>query len=242
MSAKHAACFAANKHLYPSQRWPNTESCSNPVSALFWLGVYKHFVDDHCYYQFVTPLSQVLLYEDCLHLTTRLQQAGYGSDDSLPSFACAGKKVLLARLRQPQYAVQALYITVSTSSESASVHNLNISLVCQASTFWLLAMKGSMQAAQIPAVTMRWQQCCPIQVCKVASCEPAGKYLLAICEGNHCQGGRKGRDSGNGRILVAKLHEDRNGNETCRYDKGHGGPQCCTTHRGLPPIVKPLRA
>jgi hypothetical protein len=45
-----------------------------------------------------------------------------------------------------------------------------------------------------------------------------GKYLLAICEGNHCEGGRKGRDSGNGRVLVAKLNEDGNGNETCSWE------------------------
>eukprot|EP00899_Mesostigma_viride_P021195 jgi/Mesvir1/29077/Mv18383-RA.1 len=29
-------------------------------------------------------------------------------------------------------------------------------------------------------------------------------YLLGMCEGNHCKGGREGRDSGNGRVVVMK--------------------------------------
>jgi hypothetical protein len=29
-------------------------------------------------------------------------------------------------------------------------------------------------------------------------------YLLALCEGNHCQGGRKGRDTGNGRLIALR--------------------------------------
>lgn len=33
--------------------------------------------------------------------------------------------------------------------------------------------------------------------------------MLGLCEGNHCQGGSKGRDGGNGRIVVSKLtHTD----------------------------------
>ena len=33
----------------------------------------------------------------------------------------------------------------------------------------------------------------------------SGSYMLGLCEGNHCLGGRKGRDSGNGRIAVFQL-------------------------------------
>lgn len=29
-------------------------------------------------------------------------------------------------------------------------------------------------------------------------------YVLGLCEGNHCEGGKKGRDAGNGRIVVMK--------------------------------------
>jgi hypothetical protein len=38
---------------------------------------------------------------------------------------------------------------------------------------------------------------------------PSGPVLLGMCEGNHCAGGAKGRDAGNGRIIVSQLKESR---------------------------------
>jgi len=35
--------------------------------------------------------------------------------------------------------------------------------------------------------------------------------LLGLCEGNHCVGGEKGRDRGNGRIVVSNLHRYKDG-------------------------------
>lgn len=34
-----------------------------------------------------------------------------------------------------------------------------------------------------------------------------GRYLLGLCEGNHCAGGAYGREKGSGRLVVAKLDE-----------------------------------
>ena len=39
-------------------------------------------------------------------------------------------------------------------------------------------------------------------------CLRSGHFLLALCEGNHCSGGHRGRDRGNGRILLAQLHSN----------------------------------
>lgn len=33
-------------------------------------------------------------------------------------------------------------------------------------------------------------------------------YLLGLCEGNHCMGGGKGKERGNGRILIMKREEE----------------------------------
>lgn len=45
----------------------------------------------------------------------------------------------------------------------------------------------------------------------------AGTFLLAICEGNFCKGGRKGRQAGNGRIIVSQLHVNASDPSDCRY-------------------------
>ena len=55
----------------------------------------------------------------------------------------------------------------------------------------------------------------------------AGQFLLAICEGNFCTGGRKGRQAGNGRIIVSQLEMDNNNHSSCRY-------LCDKTLKGLP--------
>ncbi|RMZ52055.1 hypothetical protein APUTEX25_001249 [Auxenochlorella protothecoides] len=44
----------------------------------------------------------------------------------------------------------------------------------------------------------------------------AGAFLLGLCEGNFCEGGRRGRKSGNGRIIILQLDTDDNG---CRWVK-----------------------
>ncbi len=36
----------------------------------------------------------------------------------------------------------------------------------------------------------------------------ADKFLLGLCDGNHCAGGQHGRDRGNGRIIVSRMKED----------------------------------
>lgn len=36
-------------------------------------------------------------------------------------------------------------------------------------------------------------------------------YMLALCEGNHCGGGKKGRDTGNGRLVILRRGVDDNG-------------------------------
>lgn len=55
---------------------------------------------------------------------------------------------------------------------------------------------------------------------------PPGQFLLALCEGNHCSGGRRGRDRGNGRILLAQLHS--NASSTGKSDEGghHNDTDC----------------
>eukprot|EP00884_Botryococcus_braunii_P014697 jgi/Botrbrau1/23228/Bobra.0041s0070.2 len=41
-------------------------------------------------------------------------------------------------------------------------------------------------------------------------------YVLGLCEGNHCKGGREGRDRGNGRIIVSKETRDPDTGK-CKY-------------------------
>lgn len=36
-------------------------------------------------------------------------------------------------------------------------------------------------------------------------------YMLALCEGNHCGGGKKGRDTGNGRLIILRRGTDDDG-------------------------------
>lgn len=36
-------------------------------------------------------------------------------------------------------------------------------------------------------------------------------YMLALCEGNHCGGGKKGRDTGNGRLIILRRGTDGDG-------------------------------
>jgi hypothetical protein len=37
----------------------------------------------------------------------------------------------------------------------------------------------------------------------------SGSYLLGMCEGNYCEGGSRGREPGNGRIIVSQLKFDK---------------------------------
>lgn len=44
-------------------------------------------------------------------------------------------------------------------------------------------------------------------------------YVLALCEGNYCEGGEKGREPGNGRILLLEQYLVENGNKSsCTYN------------------------
>jgi hypothetical protein len=45
-------------------------------------------------------------------------------------------------------------------------------------------------------------------------------YLLGLCEGNHCEGGKRGRDAGNGRIVVMKKIQYNN-KENCLWKTIH---------------------
>ncbi len=38
--------------------------------------------------------------------------------------------------------------------------------------------------------------------------EDGDGWLLGLCEGNFCKGGREGREAGNGRIIASKLHRE----------------------------------
>ena len=44
-----------------------------------------------------------------------------------------------------------------------------------------------------------------------------GKFLFALCEGNFCTGGRKGKEPGNGRIIVAQLEAERDNESNCKW-------------------------
>lgn len=36
---------------------------------------------------------------------------------------------------------------------------------------------------------------------------PAARFVLGLCDGNHCESGEAGRDRGNGRIVIAVFEE-----------------------------------
>ena len=41
----------------------------------------------------------------------------------------------------------------------------------------------------------------------VVVCLAAARFVLGLCDGNHCESGEAGRDRGNGRIVVALFKE-----------------------------------
>lgn len=45
----------------------------------------------------------------------------------------------------------------------------------------------------------------------------AGKFLFALCEGNFCTGGKKGKRAGNGRIIISQLEAEPNNENDCRW-------------------------
>ena len=49
-----------------------------------------------------------------------------------------------------------------------------------------------------------------------SSCYAAGKFLFALCEGNFCTGGKKGKKPGNGRMIISQLEVDANNASSCR--------------------------
>lgn len=51
----------------------------------------------------------------------------------------------------------------------------------------------------------------------------AGKFLLAICEGNFCKGGRQGEEEGNGRIIVSQLQVNESDPADCRSAQSPSG-------------------
>ena len=55
---------------------------------------------------------------------------------------------------------------------------------------------------------------------------PSGEFLLALCEGNHCSGGRRGRDRGNGRILLAQLHSNASSTGISGEGEHHNDTDC----------------
>ncbi len=44
----------------------------------------------------------------------------------------------------------------------------------------------------------------------------AGKFLFALCEGNFCVGGKRGKKVGNGRLIISQLETDANDNTVCK--------------------------
>lgn len=44
----------------------------------------------------------------------------------------------------------------------------------------------------------------------------AGKYLFALCEGNFCVGGKRGKKAGNGRLIISQLEMDADDNTICK--------------------------
>lgn len=47
--------------------------------------------------------------------------------------------------------------------------------------------------------------------------DPSRQFLLGLCEGNHCKGGRRGAERGNGRIVVTQLVANGTGGD-CAWD------------------------
>lgn len=43
-----------------------------------------------------------------------------------------------------------------------------------------------------------------------------GKFLFALCEGNFCTGGKKGKEPGNGRIIVSQFEADHDNESNCK--------------------------
>ena len=43
-------------------------------------------------------------------------------------------------------------------------------------------------------------------------------FLLGLCEGNYCVGGAKGREPGNGRIVVTRLKKANDASESCMWE------------------------
>ncbi len=41
------------------------------------------------------------------------------------------------------------------------------------------------------------------------------RYMLGLCEGNYCTGGKQGREPGNGRIIVSEYYEK---DDKCGWD------------------------
>lgn len=44
----------------------------------------------------------------------------------------------------------------------------------------------------------------------------AGQFLFALCEGNFCVGGKRGKKAGNGRLIISQLETDANDNTNCK--------------------------
>lgn len=44
----------------------------------------------------------------------------------------------------------------------------------------------------------------------------AGKYLFALCEGNFCVGGKRGKKAGNGRLIISQLETNADDNTICK--------------------------
>eukprot|EP00127_Corallochytrium_limacisporum_P001450 Clim_evm3s57 gene=Clim_evmTU3s57 len=46
---------------------------------------------------------------------------------------------------------------------------------------------------------------------------PAGEYLIGLCEGNHCKGGSKGQERGNGRMVISKRIPAHGEQDHCQW-------------------------
>lgn len=44
-----------------------------------------------------------------------------------------------------------------------------------------------------------------------------GQFLFALCEGNFCVGGKRGKKAGNGRLIISQLETDANDNTNCKW-------------------------
>lgn len=45
--------------------------------------------------------------------------------------------------------------------------------------------------------------------------ESGEMHLIGLCEGNHCAGGARGQDAGNGRLVIMSLHTQNNNSQDC---------------------------